>query len=572
MIRLLFRPRMSDDLALLQRTFGLPALRPHQQRSLEALRAGRDVVVILSTGGGKSLCYQFPAVAGFSPTLVVSPLVALMKDQVDALKRRGIAASQVSASMSTQEREDVWSAYEEGALTLLYLAPEALESTRTRDRLASHPPRLLAIDEAHCISEWGDSFRPSYLCLGDVRAKIGAPPTIALTATATARTQREIIERLRLRSPESIVSGFDRPNLSFEVERVVDERTRWQRLTDLADSANGSVVFYATTRRRTEALAAHLRREGIAARGYHAGLPADERGKVQDDFLAGRTPIIVATCAFGMGVDKSDVRLVVHAGPPPTLESYYQEAGRAGRDGAPGRCVALCAPNDISDSRQRLDVAVPTLSELHRVYSLIRDANRRSNSVADSVARIAAALCISPPRIQRALSILRLGHFIAASQDRGAPLRLLATEERIAREAQLLDSGDRAFLERAAHLVATHPPSFAFTRRHLSSLETELTLDARLARLAAKQLLLWSPSNSSLDCSAPWDESSLAQLQLAEGRRIRRDLWRFEGVARFLTTTRCRRLLLLRYFGEELSRPWCGHCDICYSLRATVGR
>ncbi len=551
------------DHDLLQRTFGLPALRPHQQRSLNALRSGRDVLVVLSTGGGKSLCYQFPAVAGLAPAIVVSPLIALMKDQVDALCRKGIAAAQLSSTMSPAERDIVWRRYEGGELAMLYLAPEALEGARTLERLSVRSPRLLAVDEAHCISEWGESFRPSYLALGRVRKSLGSPPTIALTATATARTQREIIDLLGLRDPEVIVSGFDRPNLTFEVEPVADEAARSRRLTTIARESSGAIVYYAATRRRTEALAAHLRRDGIPARGYHAGLPADERARVQDDFLAGKSRIIVATCAFGMGVDKPDVRLVVHAGPPPTLESYYQEAGRAGRDGAPGRCVALLAPNDLAASRERIDVRPPSLAVLYRLYALVRDATRRKHEITDAVAPLAGALQVQPREVARAIDLLRRGGHLRSNPVEKAPLRVLATLQRIA-DDHTLDPADILFLQRAIALGSSRDSELGLTRGELASLETALTLDARLQRLEAQQLLLWRPRAQTLACASEWDESSIMRLLDDETRRVRRDVWRFDGVARFMSTTRCRRLLLLRYFGEEPPSSWCGHCDVCY--------
>lgn len=563
-------PDPRPDTALLQQIFGLPALRPHQRQSLNALRAGRDVLVVLSTGGGKSLCYQFPAVAGLAPALVVSPLIALMKDQVDALRRRGISAAQLSANSPPAEREHVWREYEAHTLKLLYLSPEALESPTTIERVARAAPRLLAIDEAHCISEWGESFRPSYRAIGRVRRAIGSPPTIALTATATARTQRDIIELLELKSPECIVSGFDRPNLQFEVERVANDAARWQRLTTLARERAGCTVFYATTRRRTEALAAHLHRTGIPARAYHAGLPSHERAEVQDDFLTSKVPVIVATCAFGMGVDKPDVRLVVHAGPPPTLESYYQEAGRAGRDGAPGRCVALLSPNDIVAARERLAAEPPSLELLHRFYSLARDCQRRRDVLSDDVAPIAAALNTTPRTAAHALTLLVQANMLERVHEPSAPLRILATPERLAANPSL-NTADVAFLERVLARQRERTANALFTRAELSALETELSLDARLARMEANQLLLWRAPHAHLRCADAWDESLIRQLQDQDRRRTRRDLWRFEGVARFLTTTRCRRLLLLRYFGEELPHPWCGQCDSCFARAVTKG-
>ncbi|MEO6445824.1 MAG: RecQ family ATP-dependent DNA helicase, partial [Gemmatimonadaceae bacterium] len=324
--------------SVLQR-LGIASPRPAQREAFSALSAGRDVLVVLPTGGGKSLCYQLPAACGLSPAIVVSPLIALMKDQVDALRRRGVAAARLAGSAAPPERDRVWSQFESGELALLYVAPEALTSRRTLARLAAVAPRYLAVDEAHCISEWGESFRPAYLALGAVRRALGDPPTIALTATATPRTRRDIARRLALRDPVTILGGFDRPNLQLTAIQVASEDARRQGLARALSVNAGPTVIYAPTRRETERWAGACRRQGIAAAAYHAGLPDRERSTIQDDFLADRLSIIVATTAFGMGVDKPDVRRVLHTVPPRSLEAYYQEAGRGGRDGAPAECL-----------------------------------------------------------------------------------------------------------------------------------------------------------------------------------------------------------------------------------------
>ncbi len=334
---------------LLGERFGHPALRIHQLKVLGPLLAGRSVLAVLPTGAGKSLCYQLPALmTGEGLTLVVSPLISLMQDQVGALRRRGIAAAYLNSLLTADQRRLILDRAVSGHLSILYCAPERLAALVRPLSSAGRAVSLLAVDEAHCIVEWGNEFRPVYRRLDRFRYLLGDPVTIALTGSATRSTRAEILRVLRIPHAETVLTSFDRPNLVFRVERVRDDRERFARLRELVRVPEGSSIVYAPTRRLTELVTRALLRMGVRAAPYHAGLTADMRRRVLRAFLRGHAPIVVATSAFGMGIDKADVRRVVHWGPPRALEGYYQEAGRAGRDGRRSECVLVWHPSDCA--------------------------------------------------------------------------------------------------------------------------------------------------------------------------------------------------------------------------------
>ncbi len=334
--------------AVLKERFGHARFRVHQLKVLGPLLAGRNVLAVLPTGAGKSLCYQVPALLGTGLTLVVSPLISLMQDQVGALRRRGIAAAYVNSQLDADQRRAVLDAATGGRLALLYCAPERLALLTRRLAAATTPVALLAVDEAHCITEWGNEFRPVYRRLGVFRAALGRPPTIALTGSATPTARTDILHVLRMPDAEVVVTSFDRPNLDFRVCRVRDDRERFAVIRERVRRATGASLIYAPTRRLTELVTRALLRTSVRAAPYHAGLSAGVRRRVLRAFLADQVHVIVATSAFGMGIDKPDVRRVLHWGPPPTLEAYYQEAGRAGRDGNASECLILWRPQDFA--------------------------------------------------------------------------------------------------------------------------------------------------------------------------------------------------------------------------------
>ena len=333
-------------LQLLKTHFGYDEFLPLQKEVVDAVLSGRDAFVLMPTGGGKSLCYQLPAMALPGLTLVVSPLIALMKDQVDALESNGIPAAFINSTQTSEELRIVVRRLRSGEIKLLYVAPERVTEPRFADFLGTLDISLVAIDEAHCVSEWGHEFRPAYRELSSLRRVCADAPVIALTATATGRVRADILTQLGLREPETFISSFNRPNLSYSV--VAKGRDLSGLLSLLKGHPGESAIIYCGSRRSTEEMAQTLSDRGFAAEAYHAGLEADARRAIQDRFIRDRTPIVVATIAFGMGINKPDVRLVVHHDLPKSIESYYQETGRAGRDGMPSECVLYYSYGDKS--------------------------------------------------------------------------------------------------------------------------------------------------------------------------------------------------------------------------------
>ena len=337
---------IEDARAVLSRAFGYDGFRPGQERAVTAILDGRDTLVVLPTGGGKSVCFQVPALLLRGLTVVVSPLISLMKDQVDGLTARGLPATFINSSLSYGEVADRLARAERGEWRLLYVAPERFDHGATPDRLRRAGVSLLAVDEAHCISEWGHDFRPSYRRVRAIRTALGEPPTVALTATATPEVRRDIAEQLGLKAPEIVVSGFDRRNLHYHVIRTRNDAEKDATLVHLLKTHPGQAVVYVTTRKAVDRVTDVLCDAELPARGYHGGLTDDERHTAQNDFMSERVKVMVATNAFGMGIDKANVRLVVHHTMPGSLEGYYQEAGRAGRNGQRANCVLLHAFQD----------------------------------------------------------------------------------------------------------------------------------------------------------------------------------------------------------------------------------
>ena len=329
---------------LLKWHFGYDEFRPGQEAIINNALAGRHGLVIMPTGGGKSLCYQLPALAMGGLTLVVSPLIALMKDQVDGLRANGIAAEFVNSSLDSRAVADVERKAQAGGVNLLYVAPERVSTPGFRRFLGTLDLRLIAIDEAHCISEWGHDFRPDYRTLSELRTQFPDTPVMALTATATERVRDDIVGQLRLDDCPRFVSGFDRENLTY---RVQARQQAWGSLVDLLNERRGqSAIIYCFSRKETEDVADGLTAAGHPAVAYHAGLDADVRRRTQERFIDGEVPVVAATIAFGMGIDKPDIRLVVHYALPKSIEGYYQETGRAGRDGLPSDCVLFFSEGD----------------------------------------------------------------------------------------------------------------------------------------------------------------------------------------------------------------------------------
>lgn len=358
--------------------FNFSEFRPGQKDAIQNVMDGNDTLVLAPTGGGKSLCFQLPATLSGKLSIVVSPLIALMKDQADALNARGIPAAFINSSLTPNEANEKMSAAENGKIKILYAAPERFANPLFMNWLRQIDIGLFAVDEAHCVSQWGHDFRPDYLLLKEKISLLkNRPPVMALTATATPEVKRDIIERLGLREPKIYARGYDRPNLKFFARANLGVKNRMNETLRIIKSMEGSGIVYAISRKNTEEMAQYLRENGINAAAYHAGLDNRRRTEIQNDFMENKFRVIVATIAFGMGIDKADIRFVIHAGMPKNLEGYYQEAGRAGRDGEKAYCVLLHSKRDkglhcyfIEKDKEEMAAQKKPFEEINRIANI----------------------------------------------------------------------------------------------------------------------------------------------------------------------------------------------------------
>jgi ATP-dependent DNA helicase RecQ len=564
---------LADARAALARVFGYPDFRTPQLPAVRAVLAGGDVLIVLPTGGGKSLCYQVPALVRPGLTIVVSPLISLMKDQVETLQRRGVGAAFLNSTLSARETAERLAQARDGTLTLLYLAPEKLTAPRMLDALRTIGVSLLAVDEAHCISEWGHDFRPAYRRIGAIRERLGMPQTVALTATATPAVRHDIATQLALRNPAVIVGGFDRTNLTYHVTQTPTLRDKYQHAITWLRNADGAAVVYASTRTTVEQVAAVLVRARVRAVAYHGGLPAAVRQRAQDAFMDNRARVIVATSAFGMGIDKPDVRLVVHHAMPGSLEAYYQEAGRAGRDGHPSQCVLLHTASDRLTHDHFRGLAHPERAVVERTWAALRARVDADGFLAGSVSAFIASL----PATERRLPIAAAMRVLAAAGAcRVEPpsteqlwVRLLATPARIRRELVGTRRPDRALL-RALWRAAGAPicDGVVVSREQLGKGTAEGGgLVPALERLAAQQFVMWMRTGGGIRLDAgcrahatpPVDWRALARRREAEQERLR-------AMVQYAQVRDCRRAYVLRYFGDASVQGPCGACDRCLAL------
>ena len=432
---------MQDVHEALSTHFGYARFRPGQEAIIRSVLSGRPTLAILPTGGGKSLCFQLPALLFEGTTVVASPLVALMKDQVDALAARGIPATFVNSSLSESERKERQARIRAGAYRLVYVAPERFRSSSFRDAIAQVRVPLFAVDEAHCISSWGHDFRPDYLKLTEACGHLRAERVLALTATATPEVRKDIVRALGLEDPQVFVAGFDRPNLFVEVARASGDQEKIGRIVALAHRGGPGLV-YAATRRNVEKVVLALRANGVDALGYHAGMDDAERSAAQEKFLRGEVSVVVATNAFGMGVDKADIRFVAHFHVPRSIEAYYQEIGRAGRDGEPSLALLLFNYADVMLQKRMIEGSRPKEETVRNVW----DAARGLGS--GGVAQVAALCAAHPADAQAALKLLEsAGHLSRRGQDFSVltpdvddpAVDFDLAAMRVARERQMLD-------------------------------------------------------------------------------------------------------------------------------------
>ena len=561
--------------AALRESFGYPGFRPGQERAISSVLGGRDTLVVLPTGGGKSLCYQVPALMLPGLTIVVSPLISLMKDQVDALTARSLPAAFINSTLTGSQVSDRLSRAARGEIKLLYVAPERFDAGTTAERLRAMGVSLLAVDEAHCISEWGHDFRPSYLRMRHVRERLGAPPTIALTATATPEVRRDIAAQLALRNPSIIVTGFDRTNLHYHVLPTRNDTEKDDALVNTLREHDGLAVVYASTRRNVERIAGVLERARISATAYHAGLDDAHRHEVQDSFMNEDVRAIVATNAFGMGIDKPNVRLVVHHAMPGTLEAYYQEAGRAGRDGLHSECVLLHAFPDRFTHEFFIKGAYPERSLVEAVYAAMQrvvDTAGLTDLSPDRISRLVPGK-VAGRDVESALRILTRADAVRRESESGSSVfvRLLATPERIKRELPdphnpelgllraLWRAAGNRLNEGAVVSLDGLPPGF-------SGSATAVPI---LTGLQARQFLTWERLGGGLRLTDPGKPLTGFPVEWAViDRRRRAELAKLDAMQKYAYTTGCRRAFVLRYFGDEAGRGTCGGCDNCLGLHA----
>ena len=567
----------SETERALERYFGHKELRPGQREAIEANLSGVDSLVVMPTGGGKSLCYQIPALVRPGLTLVVSPLISLMQDQVHSLQGRGVAAELINSSLSSAAIDERLRRAVSGELKLLYLAPERFDSSGFRNALEGMKVAMVAIDEAHCVSQWGHDFRPSYMRLRRVWPRIGRPPLMALTATATPEVRRAITKELGLWRPRVIIRGFDRPNLYWAVRREERTADKSRALISLLErTETGSCVVYASTRKMVEAATSLLRGYGVAATAYHAGLPRDQRERSQDEWMNGRVPVIVATNAFGMGIDKEDVRCVVHLQLPGSLEAYYQEAGRAGRDGSAAECVLLHSYRDRFTHEYFIRSAYPPRSLILKTYSQLSSLTRR-NGAPVGLASIARGVRAADSRreVESALRILAEDGAIRGSAAGGSLLlRWIAHSSEV--DALLANGTDGALSLQAVRLLAAlHDASASGERRQLRLDSRRLCRlsdgDADAARssldeLQAAGLIGWRDDRQLSLYEPVKRRASADELDLDWDRiaaRRKHEIAKLRRMEKYAFQQGCRRRYLLRYFGESSLPAGCSGCDRC---------
>lgn len=547
--------------------------RTGQWEIIEAILDGEDVLAILPTGGGKSICYQLPALLQEGLTLVVSPLISLMQDQVAGLRARKISAAFINSTLSAREVDQRWTDAEFGRYRLLYVSPERLQSEVFQARASRLPVKQIVVDEAHCISEWGRHFRPAYQEIAGVRALLGGPPVAAFTATATPLVRRDIVEQLALRAPVVVATGFDRPNITWSIFRTPSKQ---QKVLEIIGNVRGSGILYTATRKSAERWAYWLASQGETVEVYHGGLGTETRAGVQDAWLKGEKRIIVATNAFGMGIDKPDVRFVIHVEMPGSVEAYYQEAGRAGRDGKKAYAVLLFQHEDTRTQRYLLESGHPDARSVRIVYD-----------AACNVAQIPiGTLPTSPVTIryevlQKVTGFTR-GKLVQAVEilSRQKTWQVLPSKKYIGllRFDQPVD-GIRAYVERSGNralgrfvndlLRVVHADAFSgWWEFDLRLFQRRTGIDrVRLARglefLASRDLLSWQPPGTAFRVVLT---HARAQRLPVDDHMVQKSFRRaeihFQDMLRYARSVTCRRQFLLAYFGENHPST-CGTCDVC---------
>jgi ATP-dependent DNA helicase RecQ len=551
--------------------FRLTSFRPGQKDVISTILAGQDCLCVMPTGGGKSLCYQLPAIVLDGLTLVVSPLIALMKDQVDQLDSLGLDVTFINSTLSMAEQHTRLDDIAAGKYRLVYVVPERFRSSRFLEAVRTAGLNLLAVDEAHCISEWGHDFRPDYARLGNFRRILGNPVTIALTATATDAVRRDIVEQLKLDDPQIFITGFARPNLFYEVKSVRSDRLKGEALVELIKRTPGSGIVYASSRRRTEEVSELINRlTNRKTVAYHAGMLPDQRRNAQEDFMSGRVDIVVATTAFGMGIDKADVRFVVHYNLPGTLEAYYQEAGRAGRDGKPSRCLLLYNASDRFIQEFFIESAYPAPDNVARVYDFLRAIETDPIEFTQQEIKERLSLQIGADGVGTCEQMLESAGVLErlVTSENKAMVRLdsdLPTlVDLLPKQARVR----RAVLRAVERLVGTRRNEMVNFR--VEELLEDVDQDTSSAIHALRELnkldlFTYIPpfrgrAIRMLNRTSSFDELEI-DFQTTEKRKAA-EYEKLNKVVRFALSRECRQQTILRYFGDPAQSD-CGHCDNC---------
>ncbi len=549
---------------LLQSTFGFSSFRPGQQQVIDCLLAGRSSLAVFPTGGGKSLCYQLPALLLDGLTLVISPLIALMKDQVDALQQRGVAAARLDSSVAYDEVQGIYRSMADGSLKILYIAPERLANERFLQRLRRTSIALLAVDEAHCISEWGHNFRPDYLKIARLAAELRVGRVLALTATATPQVADDIRRVFSIADADQVLTGFHRPNLLLKIIPCTAQQRSPLLLQRLQSLPPGPTIVYVTLQRTAEQVSELLCRQGLRAQAYHAGLKDEQRSAVQDAFMCGDSGIIVATIAFGMGIDKADIRTIIHYNLPKTIENYMQEIGRAGRDGNRSHCEMLACADDLTVLANFTYGDTPIPEALHDLISHLLSQRQRFDV---SRYELSAQFDIRPLVVATLLTYLELNGTLEATGPfyEGYKFQCKRSQQEICADY----NGERA--EFLAALFACAKPGRIWS--HLLPAEAAVALQQPRERITAALTFLEERGDLILQSTGlrygyrlaqrPADSAALITSMVeAFSRQEEQALQRLDGVLALVREDRCVVRHLLRYFGEELTED-CGQCSSC---------
>ena len=561
---------------VLKKWWGYEAFRPKQREIIDAVLAGRDTLALMPTGGGKSLTYQVPALMSDGLTIVVTPLIALMKDQVDRLRRLGIPAVAVHSGMDSRKIEIALDNCAYGDVKLLYIAPERLATEAFRVRLRNMSVAIIAVDEAHCISQWGYDFRPSYLRIAELRTFQPNATILALTASATDIVARDIMHHLGFAHPNIIRTSFARPNLSYVVRHVENKLEHVQRVLS---SVEGSGIIYVRTREGCEQLCEQLRAEGESVNFYHAGLPSMERSLRQDEWVDGKVRIMVATNAFGMGIDKADVRFVIHYSMCDSLEAYYQEAGRAGRDGKRSYALLLASQDDSDRIVRLFKAEFPPLADIKRVYELVMNhlqvaiGDGEGGSFPFNIYEFCHNAHLSINSVVGAIKILEQNGLLTLVDEQDNPAKLMFTCSRDSLYKLNAGGNDMDLLLRS--ILRLYNGVFSHFRSidelqiaAFSGLNSERVHEL-LRMLWRMHIIRYIPASRTPMIYLDSERLPIADVFIApETYRHRYDmtLARFDGMLEYVTgEDECRSVVIQRYFGDESAEP-CGVCDVC--LRA----